>query len=115
VNVFAVIEPWRCGRVDMIQFTSQATSVDFPMPWPELTAMRIGSDGGTPSNARAGTSSPSRVRNSICQVSGPAKCLKRAAGLAPRVHGEHERQRIVIRGRDELLERVLVVGSFCNE
>ena len=41
-NVFAVTVPTEFGRVEMIQSTSQATSVDFPIPWPEAVAIRIG-------------------------------------------------------------------------
>ena len=45
VKVLAVMVPFACGRVAMIQLTIHAAITDFPVPWPELTAIRTGATG----------------------------------------------------------------------
>lgn len=38
--VFAVAVPCACARVDLIQFTMNATSTLFPMSWPEAVGLQ---------------------------------------------------------------------------
>ena len=71
-KVLAVTVPLAWGRVDIIQLTIQATIVDLPMPWPELTAIRTGETGASPVNPWVRVCSPRRWRKSRCQPSGPS-------------------------------------------
>jgi hypothetical protein len=79
--VFAVTVPWEFGRVDMIQFVSQADVVDLPIPWPLEIAWRIGSTAFNPSNFRFCTSRPMSLSSSRCHSSGPPYCSRGLFGV----------------------------------
>ncbi|MNR14715.1 hypothetical protein D3C85_1312040 [compost metagenome] len=69
VSVLAVTTPLVSTNVDSAQRISQETRADLPMPWPEATAIWIASHAFI---SPARNDSPSSVRISVCQISGPS-------------------------------------------
>src|SRR6476659_6253343 len=70
LSVFAVTTPLVSSRVDMAQITSQETSADLPIPWPDATAIWIASDRPVITPARSFC--PISSSTSRDQVSGPS-------------------------------------------
>src|SRR5690625_3866295 len=76
--VLAVTTPLACGRVLIIQLTIQAVKADLPIPWPELTASRMGITALRPSKSRSLTCLPMSSSSSHAQASGPYLLSKRS-------------------------------------
>ena len=77
--VLAVTTPLQCGLVDMIQLVIHAVMADFPMPCPELIALRTGLTGFVPSKPFSLTCRPMSSRYSQAHWSGPYLQLNRLA------------------------------------